>query len=306
MLAPKSKGCAKGIDFTRKTAIKATARACPAVVRGCRLCHDASVKDVCVDRIAVEMKPLIAGNWKMHGVAASIVEFDRMVAGYDPDLRAAADLMICPPATLLARLAERTGASGIAIGGQDCHFEPNGAHTGSISAEMIHDAGGTSVILGHSERRSHHRESNELIAAKARAALSAGLIAIVCIGETEGERQAGKALDVVATQLTGSVPPDFDPARLVIAYEPVWAIGTGVTPTTKDVEEMHAHIRAQLVQIFGASGAAIRILYGGSVKPGNARELLDVADVGGALVGGASLKAADFLGIAQAAIKPGA
>jgi triosephosphate isomerase len=249
------------------------------------------------------MKPLIAGNWKMHGVVASIVEFDRMIAGYDPDLRLAADLMICPPATLLWKLADRSGPSGITVGGQDCHFEPSGAHTGCIAAEMIRDAGGVSVIVGHSERRCNQGETDDLVAAKARAALRAGLLAIVCIGEMQGERQAGKALEVVAQQLTGSVPADLDPARLVVAYEPVWAIGTGVTPTTADVEEMHDFIRRELVAIFGASGSTVRILYGGSVKPSNARELLAVANVGGALVGGASLKAADFLGIAQATLK---
>ena len=236
----------------------------------------------------------------MHGITDGIAEFDRMVLGYDAAMRAHLDLMVCPPATLIHRLAERAGTSGIVIGGQDCHTDQQGAHTGSISAEMIHDAGGGAVILGHSERRSHHRESSELIASKARAAARAGLLAIVCVGETDAERRAGAALDVVAGQLNGSVPADFDIHRLVIAYEPVWAIGTGLTPTTSDVGEMHAHIRAALVQSFGAAGTDVRILYGGSVKPSNARELLGVAEVGGALVGGASLKASDFLGIATA------
>ena len=239
----------------------------------------------------------------MNGVAASVVEFDRMVAGYGPDLRALVDLMICPPTTLLAKLAGRTGDSGLAIGGQDCHFEAFGAYTGSISAEMIRDAGGVSVIVGHSERRSHLHESDELIAAKARAALRSGLTAIVCVGESHGERMAGQAMQVVTQQVFGSVPPDLEPAKLVIAYEPVWAIGTGQTPTIEDVEQMHAHIRALLVRLFGQSGSAVRILYGGSVKPGNSGKLLAIANVDGALVGGASLTASDFLAIAHAAVQ---
>ncbi len=239
----------------------------------------------------------------MHGRLASVGEFDRMVAAYDADLRAAVDLLICPPATLIGKLAKHAGASGLAVGGQDCHFEQSGAHTGSISAEMIHDVGGTWVILGHSERRSHDRESDKLIAAKAHAALAAGLTAIICVGETAAERQSGRALDVVGSQLAGSVPADLDPAHLVIAYEPVWAIGSGLTPTTEDIASVHAHIRAGLAQIFGEAGVSIRILYGGSVKPGNAAELMAVPDVAGALVGGASLKAVDFLAIAEAAVR---
>lgn len=247
------------------------------------------------------MKPLIAGNWKMNGLSASLAEFDAMVAGYDVVLRSAVDLMVCPPATLLTSMAGRVGTSGIALGGQDCHAAIQGAHTGCISAEMIADAGGTSVIVGHSERRADHHETSELVAAKAKAALRAGLLAIICVGETQSERLEGKALEVVGRQLKESVPVELDASRVVIAYEPVWAIGTGLTPTTADVIEMHAQIRALLSDLFGAAGASIRILYGGSVKPSNAAELLSAANVGGALVGGASLKAADFLPIAQAA-----
>jgi triosephosphate isomerase len=238
----------------------------------------------------------------MHGVAASGTEFDAMVAGYDADLRAHVDLLVCPPATLLARLAERVGLSGLRLGGQDCHSEPSGAHTGSISAEMIRDAGGTAVILGHSERRSHHREGDALIAAKAKAALRAGLTAIVCVGETAAERKTDRARAIVDAQVTAALAVGLDPARLVVAYEPIWAIGTGITPTTADIAEMHTHIRALLKETFGAAGADINILYGGSVNPSNARALLAVAEVGGALVGGASLKAADFLAIARAAM----
>jgi triosephosphate isomerase len=237
----------------------------------------------------------------MHGGAASIAEFDQMVAGYDAELARDVDLIVCPPATLISRLADRAGNSGIAIGGQDCHFEREGAHTGNISADMIHDAGGRLVIVGHSERRSNHCETDALIAAKLRAAIRAGLLGLVCVGETAAERQAGHANDLVLEQVTGSLPTDIDLSQVIVAYEPVWAIGTGLTPTISDVADMHAHIRQSLVDRFGAAGGKVRILYGGSVKPANARELLDIAEVGGALVGGASLKATDFLAIAAAA-----
>ncbi len=238
----------------------------------------------------------------MHGVAAMMAEFDQMVAGYDADLRQRVDLMICPPATLLSRLADHIGSSGMAVGGQNCHVERVGAHTGGISAEMIRDAGGSAVILGHSERRSQNRESNTLVAAKAHTALRAGLSAIICVGETEGERRLGRAEPVIIEQVTQSVPADLDPARLVIAYEPVWAIGSGRTPTPDEIAGMHAVIRRQLLDRFGSGATAVRILYGGSVNPGNARQLLGVADVGGALVGSASLKATDFMAIAHAAV----
>ena len=236
----------------------------------------------------------------MNGLAAHLAEVDAMIAGYDPGLKAAADLMLCPPATLLSRLADRCAGSGLQVGGQDCHARPSGAHTGDVAAAMVRDAGAVAVILGHSERRTDHGETDADVLAKARAAQAEGLTAIVCVGETAAERQSGRALAVVAGQIGGSLAPDLAADRLVLAYEPVWAIGTGLVPTTGDVAEMHAAIHHHLIALFGAAGEGVRILYGGSVKPSNARELLGVAHVGGALVGGASLKAADFLGIAAA------
>jgi triosephosphate isomerase (TIM) len=246
------------------------------------------------------MKPLIAGNWKMNGRAVSIVELDAMISRADSDLLGKTDLMICPPATLLSRLADRALGTGIEIGGQDCHIEAGGAHTGDIAAEMLRDCGAVSVIVGHSERRTDHGETNEIVRAKAEAARRAGLLAIVCVGETAAERQSGDTLAVVGAQVLGSLPANMTGASLVVAYEPVWAIGTGLTPTIADVAEVHGFIRAKLVEIYGAEGKNVRILYGGSVKPSNAKELLAVADVNGALVGGASLKAVDFLAIADA------
>jgi triosephosphate isomerase len=208
------------------------------------------------------------------------------------------DLLVCPPATQLALLARRLGGTHVMLGGQDCHAATSGAHTGDISAAMLRDAGAAWVILGHSERRADHHETDAMVRAKALAAQAEGLIAIVCVGETEQQRLAGQASVVVETQLTGSLPHDFTG---VIAYEPVWAIGTGRTPTEEDVAAMHAHIRATLVRHLGEAGQGMRILYGGSVKPSNAAQLLALPDVGGALVGGASLVAADFLAIAHAA-----
>jgi triosephosphate isomerase len=246
------------------------------------------------------MKPLVAGNWKMNGLTASLAEIDRMAAGFDAALAGRIELMVCPPATLLAALAARAAGTGIAVGGQDCHAAASGAHTGDIAAEMIADAGGTAVIVGHSERRSDHGETDAVVKAKAEAALRAGLTAIVCIGETRAEREAGRTLDVVGGQLAGSLPDGAQAGNLVIAYEPVWAIGTGLTPTPADVAEVHGFLRGRLVALLGAEGSNVRILYGGSVKPSNAAELMAVPDVNGALVGGASLKAADFLGIAAA------
>jgi triosephosphate isomerase len=237
-------------------------------------------------------RPLVAGNWKMNGLQASLAEIDRIAAGYSEALKARADLLICPPATLIAAAA-RAGA-GLGIGGQDCHPQPSGAHTGDLSAEMLRDAGASHVIVGHSERRAEHGESDAFVKSKAEAGLRAGLSVIVCVGETQAEREAGKTLDVVGAQLAGSLPDGATAANLVIAYEPVWAIGSGLTPTVKDVAEVHAFIRAAL----GKELAAARILYGGSVKPSNAAELMAVANVDGALVGGASLTAKDFLGIA--------
>jgi triosephosphate isomerase (TIM) len=249
--------------------------------------------------MAAARRPLVAGNWKMNGTAASAAEFDRIVAGAPP-VTARADLLVCPPATLVAAFAARAAGSPVAIGGQDCHAEPAGAFTGDIAAEMLKDAGASAVIVGHSERRTFHKESDADVRAKAQAAWRAGLTAIVCIGESRDERAAGKTLDIIGGQLAGSLPDGATATSLVVAYEPVWAIGSGLTPTPKDVAEVHGFIRAQLVRRFGAAGEGVRILYGGSVKPANAKELMAVADVDGALVGGASLKADEFLAIAAA------
>jgi triosephosphate isomerase len=241
-------------------------------------------------------RPLVAGNWKMNGLAASEAELAKIIAG-SAGLKC--DLMVCPPVTLIVEFAAAVRTSSVAIGAQDCHPEPSGAHTGDIAAEQLADAGATAVIIGHSERRADHLETDTLVRAKALAARRAKLLAIVCIGERRSERDAGKTLDIVGRQLDGSLPDGATAANLVVAYEPVWAIGTGLTPTPKDVAEVHGFIRKRLSQRFGGEGAGIRILYGGSVKPANAKELLTVPDVNGALVGGASLKAADFFGIAN-------
>ena len=246
------------------------------------------------------MKPLIAGNWKMNGIAATGHELERMVAGYGADLRTRCDLLVCPPATLLATFHLRAAGSGVHLGGQDCHADISGAHTGDISAEMLRDAGADFVIVGHSERRADHGETDAVVKAKALGAHRARLSAIVCVGETEAERRSGATLAVVGTQIDGSLPDEATAENLVVAYEPVWAIGTGLVPTLDDVAEVHALIRAKLQARYGEEGARIRILYGGSVKPSNAAELLAVADVDGALVGGASLRAVDFLAIANA------
>ncbi|MCK7611328.1 triose-phosphate isomerase [Roseibium sediminicola] len=250
--------------------------------------------------MSAQIKPLVAGNWKMNGLKANQSEFYKMIAGISEDLADQVDAMICAPATLLATLADKAGNGAMSVGGQDCHAAVSGAHTGDISAEMLADAGARAVIVGHSERRTDHGEGDEDVNAKAQAAWRAGLIAIICVGETEAERKAGQAIDVVARQLDGSVPDGATAANTVIAYEPVWAIGTGLTPTAGDVEEMHKAMRDNLEARFASEGAAMRLLYGGSVKPGNARELMAVANVDGALVGGASLKADDFLGILDA------
>jgi triosephosphate isomerase (TIM) len=244
------------------------------------------------------IRPLIAGNWKMNGLKASLAEFEAMLAGAS-QVAAKADLLVCPPATLITTLAEKArGAKTLSLGGQDCHPKASGAHTGDISAEMLADAGASAVIVGHSERRADHGETDALVRQKAEAAWRAGLTAIVCIGETQHHRDGGKTLDICGGQLAGSLPDGASSGNLVVAYEPVWAIGTGLTPTTADVEQVHKFIRDHLVTRFKAEGARIRILYGGSVKPSNAAELMAVANVNGALVGGASLKAADFLAIA--------
>lgn len=243
-------------------------------------------------------RKLAAGNWKMNGLAASAAELDALVEGARG---AACDVLVCPPATLVAEFARRARGSTVAIGGQDCHAEEKGAHTGDISAEMLADAGAAYVIVGHSERRADHGEDDATVNAKARAAWRAGLTAIVCIGETETERDAGRALEVGARQLAGSVPDNATPANTVVAYEPVWAIGTGRTPSSADIAEVHDALRRLLVQRFGEAGAGIRLLYGGSMKPANAAEIMAIENVDGGLVGGASLKASDFLQIVTAA-----
>jgi triosephosphate isomerase len=245
------------------------------------------------------LRPLIAGNWKMNGLKASASELGQMIAGANGPAQKA-DLLICPPATLVLAFAGAVQGSPLRIGAQDCHPKPSGAHTGDISAEMVADAGGTAIIVGHSERRADHGETDALVRQKAEAAWRAALIAIVCIGETQDQRDAGETLEVVGRQLAGSLPDGATAANLVVAYEPVWAIGTGRTPTSQDVQEVHGFIRDQLTQRFSGEGSKIRILYGGSVKPSNAAELLAVSNVNGALIGGASLKATDFLGIARA------
>src|SRR6202023_3038133 len=243
------------------------------------------------------IRPLIAGNWKMNGLKASMAEFEAMLAGA-PGVAARADLLVCPPATRIAAFAEKARGSKVAVGAQDCHPKASGAHTGDISAEMLGDAGASAVIVGHSERRADHGETDVLVRQKAEAAWRAGLIAIVCIGETQQQRDAGQALDICRGQLDLSLPDQARADNLVVAYEPVWAIGTGLTPTGGDVQQIHKFIRDFLIARFNGEGARTRILYGGSVKPSNAAELMAVANVNGALVGGASLKAADFLAIA--------
>ena len=245
-------------------------------------------------------RKLIAGNWKMNGDLAALAELDAIGAAVEdfPGL----DIAVAPPFTLIAGAARR--CPDLAIGAQDCHQQPAGAHTGCVSAAMLKEAGARFVIVGHSERRTDQHETDAEVRAKAAAAIEAGLDAIVCVGETEAERDAGRAVAVVEGQLEGSVPVGSNPDYLIIAYEPVWAIGTGRTPTVPDVAEMHAAIRQTLGRLLGAAGGSVRILYGGSVKPANAAELLHIADVDGALVGGASLKAADFVPIIAAAATP--
>lgn len=245
------------------------------------------------------IRMLIAGNWKMNGLQGSVAELDAMLKSA-ASAPGHADLLICPPATLVAAFAARARESRLAIGGQDCHAEASGAHTGDISAEMLKDAGASAVIVGHSERRTDHHETDDIVRAKALAAWRAGLLAIVCVGETRTERDAGQAMEVVGRQLAGSIPDGATAANLVVAYEPVWAIGTGLTPTSEDIEQIHTFIRRKLMDRFKEEGAGVRVLYGGSLKPGNAAEILSLADVNGGLIGGASLKAADFLAIAAA------
>jgi len=246
-------------------------------------------------------RPLIAGNWKMNGLRADAVALAKAVAeGVKQAKWVDREVLVCPPATLVMAVVEAVTASGLLVGGQDCHAKASGAHTGEISAEMLRDAGASHVIVGHSERRTDCGETDAIVRAKAAAAWRAGLLPIVCIGETLAEREAGRTLAVLETQLKGSVPVGATASRLVVAYEPVWAIGTGKTPTTPEVAAAHAHIRKVLGALM-ADAAAVRLLYGGSVKGSNAGELLAAGDVDGALVGGASLKADEFLAIAKAA-----
>ncbi|MGQ0457571.1 MAG: triose-phosphate isomerase [Hyphomicrobium sp.] len=248
-----------------------------------------------------KIRPLVAGNWKMNGLKAGLAEARAIRDALSgPLANLAADAMIAPPASLLAAMADQCGGGSLTFAGQDCHAKPSGAHTGDVSAEMLADAGASAVIVGHSERRADHGETSAIVRAKSAAAHRCGLAAIVCVGETAGERAADLTLAVVRRQLAGSLPDACVAQNLIVAYEPVWAIGTGLVPTLADVAEVHAAIRGDLVQRFGTEGAGMRILYGGSVKPDNAAGLLSVADVNGALVGGASLKASDFLAILQA------
>ena len=245
------------------------------------------------------LRPLVAGNWKMNGLRSSLSELKAIAEG-SGNLADKADLMVCPPATLLMEFGFWVSGSHVTIGAQDCAPQPSGAFTGDISAEMIADAGAKAVIVGHSERRTLHGETDDLVRRKALAAHRAGLAAIVCIGETQAQREAKETIAVVRKQIDGSLPDAVTAENLVLAYEPVWAIGTGLTPTPADVAEVHGFLRERLISRYGSAGPGIRILYGGSVKPSNAKELMAVAHVNGALVGGASLKAAEFLDIAAA------
>jgi triosephosphate isomerase len=238
------------------------------------------------------MKPLIAGNWKMNGLSSSVQEVEKLISHFSGSVPDDREILICPPATLVGLFASAFGDKGVAVGGQDCHANAAGAHTGDISAEMLADAGAAYVIVGHSERRADHGEKDADVSAKAAAAWRAGLTPIICVGETQAERRDGREKEVVGAQLTGSIPDSSE--DYVVAYEPVWAIGTGLTPTEKDIADMHAFIRSRVRN-------GVRILYGGSVKPSNAEAILEIANVNGALVGGASLKAEDFAPIIRAA-----
>lgn len=250
--------------------------------------------------MAAAITPLVAGNWKMNGLSASLLEVHELARLLTTGAAPRCTVAICPPATLLAAISEVAAASGIVTGGQDCHTADHGGYTGDLSASMLADAGAQYVIVGHSDRRSNHGETDELVRHKAQAAFGAGLSPIICVGESEAERRAGKAEEVVASQLADSVPEEAGAIPVVVAYEPVWAIGTGLTPTSEDIVSMHRMIRAHLVERFGEQGAATRILYGGSMKPANARDILMLENVNGGLVGGASLLANDFYAIISA------
>jgi len=244
------------------------------------------------------VRPLVAGNWKMNGLSAALGEIQAMREAVDQGAAGLAELAVCPPATLLAPAAARLAGGALALGAQDCHAQPSGAFTGDISAPMLKDIGCAYVIVGHSERRAGHAETDAQVRAKAEAAIRAGLTAIVCVGETQEEREAGREAEIVGGQVKASLPSVASALTLVVAYEPIWAIGTGVTPTAANVAEMHGAIRGWLVGLYGEAGASVRILYGGSVKASNAKEFLGLPNVDGALVGGASLKASDFVAIA--------
>lgn len=245
-------------------------------------------------------RSLVAGNWKMNGLRCDLAEIREIREMVEAGHAGAAEVLICPPSTLIREAVTIAQGSRLEIGGQNCHHLESGAHTGDLAPSMLVDAGARYVILGHSERRADHGETNVLVRRKASTAMAAGLTAIICVGETKEERDAGRAQSVVGRQIHGSVPADHGVDRLVLAYEPIWAIGTGVTPTTHDVAVMHAFLRRELNELFGEAGSTVRVLYGGSVKPGNAVTLMGIADVDGALVGGASLTAGDFMGIAAA------
>ena len=242
-------------------------------------------------------RKLAAGNWKMHGTGADLGEARALAEAHPAP---AIEVLLCPPATLIHRMAEALSGSAVMTGAQDCHPAPKGAHTGDVSAGMLAEAGASHVILGHSERRADHGETDEVVRAKVEGARRAGLTAILCVGETEAERDAGRTLEVVSAQITGSLPTGIMADGLVLAYEPVWAIGTGRTPTTAQIADVHTHLRDELATAIGAGARDVPLLYGGSVKPGNAAEIFATENVDGALVGGASLKAADFSAIVTA------
>jgi triosephosphate isomerase (TIM) len=252
-------------------------------------------------KMSTQRRPLIAGNWKMNGLRETAMPLaGELATKMNSAAPSSFDLLVCPPATMIDAVVDVAYESNLAVGGQDCHMAESGAHTGDISAQMLQDLGCSYAIVGHSERRADHGEMDDVVRAKAEAAQAAGLIAIVCVGETEAERDKGITIDVVAAQIAGSVPPASTSENTVVAYEPVWAIGTGRTPTSDEVQEVHAMMRAKITELLGADQAdKIRLLYGGSVKPSNAVELMGLADVDGALVGGASLSNEDFWTIAE-------
>lgn len=251
--------------------------------------------------MAQNITPLIAGNWKMNGLRASLFEVEKLASHLTAEGPPRCVVAICPPATLIAAMNRIAAPAGIVVGAQDCHPAASGAHTGDLSAPMLADAGAQLVIVGHSERRTDHGETDDLVRQKAKSVLAAGLTPIICVGETRVEREAGRAEAVVSAQLAASVPDEASDDEVAVAYEPVWAIGTGLTPTSADIAQMHKSLRDQLVKRFGARGETIKLLYGGSLKPGNAQEILAIEHVNGGLVGGASLLADDLFAIISAA-----